>query len=65
MLTKAETVFLAISIVFAETIWGVLISLPPPFYPSEAEKKGATPSQVRFTSSFKDYSVIKLSPKYL
>ena len=55
MLTKAETVFLAISIVFAETIWGVLISLPPPFYPSEAEKKGATPSQVRFTPPFENY----------
>ena len=55
MLTKAQTIFLSISIVFAFTIWGVLISLTPPFYPSEAEKKGATPSQVRFTSPFKDY----------
>ncbi len=27
-------------------MWGLLLSLQPPFYPSEAEKKGATPSQV-------------------
>ena len=55
MLSKAQTIFLSISIVFAETIWGVLISLPPPFYPSEAEKKGATPSQVRFTPPFENH----------
>ena len=27
-------------------VWGMLISLQPPFYPTEAENKGATPSQV-------------------
>ena len=46
MLSKGQTVFLSISIVLAFTIWGALISLAPPFYPSEAEKKGSTPSQV-------------------
>ena len=46
MLSKAQTIFLSISIILAFTIWGALISLAPPFYPSEAEKKGATPSQV-------------------
>ena len=46
MLSKGQTVFLSISIVLAFTIWGALISLAPPFYPLEAEKKGATPSQV-------------------
>ena len=25
--------------------WGLLFSIQPPFYPSEAEKKGATPAQ--------------------
>ena len=28
-------------------VWGVMISLQPPFYPKEAEAKGASPSQVR------------------
>ena len=27
--------------------WGLLLSLQPAFYPTEAEKKGATPSQVK------------------
>ena len=26
--------------------WGLLIALQPPFYPYEAEQKGATPQQV-------------------
>jgi hypothetical protein len=46
MLSKTRTVLLAISIAVAFVVWGALISLQPPFYPSEAEKKGATPSQV-------------------
>ena len=29
--------------------WGLMISLQPPFYPAEATKKGATPSQVKWT----------------
>ena len=28
--------------------WGLLLSLQPPFYPLEAELKGATPSQYGF-----------------
>ena len=27
--------------------WGLMFSIQPPFYPKEAEAKGATPSQVR------------------
>ncbi len=27
-------------------VWGMLFSVQPPFYPGEAEKKGATPAQV-------------------
>ena len=30
----------------AQIIYGALISLIPPFYPSEAESRGATPAQV-------------------
>lgn len=32
----------------AYAVWGLLISLIPPFYPMEAEGKGATPSQYGF-----------------
>ena len=32
-------------------VWGLLFSLQPPFYPREAEAKGATPSQVQVTSN--------------
>ena len=46
MLTKARNVFLTISIVCAYIVWGSIVSLLAPFYPMEAEKKGATPSQV-------------------
>ena len=46
MISRTRTVFLAISIVCAYVVWGALISLQPPFYPTEAEKKGATPAQV-------------------
>ena len=31
----------------AAIVWGALISLQPPFYPTLAEIKGATPSQVK------------------
>ena len=41
MISRTRTVFLAISIVCAYIVWGALISLQPPFYPTEAEKKGA------------------------
>ena len=48
MPSKTRTVLLAIVIGFAYVVWGALISLQPPFYPTEAEKKGATPSQVKY-----------------
>ena len=37
---------MSISIAAAYFVWGLLVSLQPPFYPQEAEKKGASPSQV-------------------
>ena len=46
MPTGARALCLAISIACGCIVWGVLISLPPPFYPTEAERKGATASQV-------------------
>ena len=48
MISRTRTVFLAISVVCAYVVWGALISLQPPFYPTEAEKKGATPAQVEY-----------------
>ena len=32
----------------AYTVWGLIISLLPPFYPREAELRGATPAQYGF-----------------
>ena len=46
MPSGARALCLAISIACGCIVWGVLISLPPPFYPTEAERKGATASQV-------------------
>ena len=50
MLSRTHTVLLAMCIAMAYVVWGALISLQPPFYPTEAEKKGATPSQVMVMS---------------
>ena len=43
---KTGTIYLAIFLVCAFIVWGASISLQPTFYPTEAEKRGATPSQV-------------------
>ena len=37
---------LKVILFIAYLFWGMMISLQPPFYPAEATKKGATPSQV-------------------
>ena len=47
-LSKLRLVLLCISVSGAYVVWGLLISLLPPFYPKEAELKGATPSQYGF-----------------
>ena len=36
---------------------GLLISLQPPFYPSEAEKMGATPAQYGFVFGIANLSL--------
>ena len=46
MISRSRTIFLAICVVCAYIVWGALISIPPTFYPTEAEKKGADPAQV-------------------
>ena len=48
VISTTKKLLLAVLLVIAYIVWGALISLQPPFYPTEAEKKGATPSQVNF-----------------
>ena len=43
----------------AYIVWGILISLQPPFYPLEAEKKGAEPHQVKHLSELMERSLKK------
>ncbi len=49
-------------------VWGMLFSVQPPFYPGEAEKKGATPAQVgkhkTFSHKIVQKNVISLILKY-
>jgi len=47
-LTRAKIILLAVTTAVGYTTWGLLISLQPPFYPLEAENKGATPRQYGF-----------------
>ena len=37
-LSKGRIIFMSISVASAYCVWGLLISLQPPFYPQEAEK---------------------------
>ena len=47
-ISTARAVCLAFFGGTAQIIYGTFISLTPPFYPTEAESRGATPSQVGF-----------------
>ena len=44
---RGRAIVLAIFIGGAYLVWGLMFSIQPPFYPKEAEAKGATPSQAR------------------
>ena len=46
MVSRIRNVCLTVSVVCDCVVWGALLSLQLAFYPTEAEKKGATPSQV-------------------
>ena len=48
-LSSCRSFLLVFGISSAFLFWGLMMSLQPPFYPSEAEKKGATPIEVRCT----------------
>ena len=43
--TGYPSLFLKFSICLAFLFWGLMISLQPPFYPYEAEQKGANPEE--------------------
>ena len=49
--TRRLLLFCTVAIAFI--CWGLLLSLQPAFYPTEAQSKGATPSQVKQLQSFK------------
>ena len=42
--------------------WGLLVSLKPPFYPNEAEKKGVTPSQYGFVFGIGNLAAFLFAP---
>ena len=46
IMSGKKKLVLIVLLVIAYLVWGSIISLQPPFYPKEAEAKGATPSQV-------------------
>ena len=45
-ITTEKKMALMVLFIMANFVWGVITSLPPAFYPIEAERKGATPHQV-------------------
>jgi len=47
-LSQVQVMLLGIVVASAYVVWGILISLQPPFYPIEAEAKGAKPQQYGF-----------------
>ena len=49
-ISTARRVAVGLTAGLAYISWGLLISLQPAFYPTEAEAVGATPSQVLFPS---------------
>ena len=46
-LSTGKTIALSLVLGVAYVSWGALISLIPPFFPSEAEKRGASSTEVR------------------
>ena len=47
-LSRRRATLLIIGAATVNVFWGLLFSIQPPFYSSEAEKKGATPAQYGF-----------------
>lgn len=63
-LSKCHYVILSINISAVYIALGLLISLQPPFYPSEAEKMGATPAEYGFVFGIANLSLFLFSPVF-
>ena len=55
MISKKRKVFLYIVVGLSYIEWSILLSLLPPFYPSEAENKGCTSSQVKHSKYSEEF----------
>jgi len=62
--SKCRHVAMSINISLVYISLGLLISLQPPFYPSEAEKIGATPAQYGFVFGIANLSLFLFSPLF-
>ena len=63
-ISRTRTTILAISFAISYTCWGLLLSLLPPFYPSEAEKKGVRPSQYGFVFGICNLAAFFFAPLF-
>ena len=45
-MTRSRSILLAVSVVIVYICWGLAMSIQAPLFPREAEKKGATASEV-------------------
>lgn len=61
-LSKLRILCISICIASAYLFWGMMISLQPPFYPAEAERKGATPSQYGFVFGIANLAAFVTAP---
>ena len=63
-LSKCHYFALSFNISAVYIALGLLISLQPPFYPSEAEKMGATPAEYGFVFGIANLSLFLFSPLF-
>ena len=63
-LSKCDYIKLSINFSILYISLGLLLSLQPPFYPSEAEKMGATPSEYGFAFGIANLSLFLFSPLF-
>ena len=61
-LSKCHYITLSVNISAVYIALGLLISLQPPFFPSEAEKMGATPAEYGFVFGIANLSLFIFSP---
>ena len=62
--SKRRTAFIAFSVAGGYTCWGLLLSLQPAFYPTEAEKKGATPSEYGLVFGIINLAALLFAPVF-